>query len=220
MIRFAPFALLLSCGSTSAEAGSFYKESPLFSTAPDEKAFVNTITRFGPVGLAIELHQPAFTLWAGAIEPGSPAEAVLRKAATFVPMLSSAWQELQNPQNPPADPDEGKFRYDGKFVPNPKVAGTWTTVALVKSAAEFDPKAKPRPDRSPIRDITLNEDGTSNNSRWICSGTTLMDLETYAAHKIIPQAIEGTDYLFIEAGGFGPKNPAGWQPQPMVLKRN
>jgi aminoglycoside/choline kinase family phosphotransferase len=30
-----------------------------------------------------------------------------RKAASFVPMLSSAWQELQNPDNPAADPEEG-----------------------------------------------------------------------------------------------------------------
>ena len=147
-------------------------------------------------------------------------DAVLRKAATFVPMLSSAWQELQNPDNPPADPEEGKFRYDGKFAPNPKVAGSWTTVAYVKSTAEFDPQAKPRPDRSPVRDIILNDDGSSNSSRWIWSGSTLMDLENYVALKITPQSIDGTDYLFIEAGGFGPKNPAGWQPQLMVMKRN
>ncbi len=147
-------------------------------------------------------------------------DAVLRKAATFVPMLSSAWQELQNPDNPAADPEEGKFRYDGKFAPNPKVAGSWTTVAYVKSTTEFDPQAKPRPDRSPVRDIILNDDGSSNNSRWIWSGSTLMDLENYGALKITPQSIDGTDYLFVEAGGFGPKNPTGWQTQLMVMKRN
>ena len=147
-------------------------------------------------------------------------DAVLRKAATFVPMLSSAWQELQNPDNPAADPEEGKFRYDGKFAANPQVAGSWTTIAYVKSTAEFDPKAKPRPDRSPIREIILNDDSSSNSSRWIWSGSTLMDLENYVALKITPQSIDGSDYLFVEAGGFGPKNPAGWQPQLMVMKRN
>jgi hypothetical protein len=54
---------------------SFYKEPTLFSTAPNPQTSVNTIGRFGPVGMAIELHQPAFTMWVGAIEPGSPAEA-------------------------------------------------------------------------------------------------------------------------------------------------
>ncbi len=147
-------------------------------------------------------------------------DAVLRKAATFVPMLSSDWQVLQNPANPPADPDEGKFRYDGKFVANPAVAGSWTTVALVKAPEEFNPSAKPKPDRSPFRGIALNSDGSTDSERWIWSGTTLMDLETYTAHKITPQTIAGTGYLFVEAGGFGPKNPAGWQTQLMVLKRN
>ena len=164
--------------------------------------------------------QGIISLWLEERELPPLDDAVLRKAATFVPMLSSDWQTLQNPDNPPADPEEGKFRYDGKFTINPKVAGSWTTVAHVKSPAEFDPKAKPKPDRSPLRDIILNDDGSSNNSRWIWSATTLMDLENYAALKISPESIEGTDYLFIEAGGFGPKNPAGWQPQLMVLKRN
>jgi membrane-associated protease RseP (regulator of RpoE activity) len=58
-----------------AHAQSFYKETPLFSTAPPEALTVNTLTRFGPVGMALELHQPAFTMVVGEIEPGSPAEA-------------------------------------------------------------------------------------------------------------------------------------------------
>jgi hypothetical protein len=54
---------------------SFYQHPPLFSTAPKEQVSVNTIARLGPVGMAIELHQPAFSMRVGAIEPGSPAEA-------------------------------------------------------------------------------------------------------------------------------------------------
>ena len=37
--------------------------------------------------------------------------------------------------------------------------------------------------------------------------------------KITPRSIDGTVYLFIEAGGFGLKNPAGWQSPLMVMKR-
>jgi hypothetical protein len=59
----------------TANAKSFYKNAPLFSTAPSESLSVNTITRFGPVGMSIELHQPAFTMQVGVVEPGSPAEA-------------------------------------------------------------------------------------------------------------------------------------------------
>jgi hypothetical protein len=68
-----PTLLAAGFAMQTAHAG-FYKESPLFSTAPSEHQSVNTITRFGPVGMALELHQPAFTLHIGAIEPGSPAE--------------------------------------------------------------------------------------------------------------------------------------------------
>lgn len=56
-------------------ATPFYKEDPLFSTAPDPNKSLETLTRFGPIGMSIELHQPAFTMWVGNIEPGSPAEA-------------------------------------------------------------------------------------------------------------------------------------------------
>ncbi len=163
--------------------------------------------------------QGIFSLWLEERKLPPLDATVLTKAATFVPMLSSDWQDLQNPDNPATDPDEGKFRYDGTFVSNPKVTGTWTTVALVTSAADFDPKAKPKPDRSPIREISFNDDGSTNNSRWIWSAATLMDLESGVAHKITSQSIEGTDYLIIESGGFSAKNPVGWQTQLMVMKR-
>jgi hypothetical protein len=70
-------AIALACaGNCGAEnAKSYYAEPPLFSTAPDEGKSLSTIERFGPVGMSIELHQPAFTMWVGTIEPGSPAEA-------------------------------------------------------------------------------------------------------------------------------------------------
>ncbi|MFZ9936421.1 MAG: DUF6288 domain-containing protein, partial [Luteolibacter sp.] len=72
-------ALLVLPANAAAEA--YYKESPLFSTAPDPNKSVSELTRFGPVGMSLELHQPAFILKVGTIEPGSPAEAtgVFRK---------------------------------------------------------------------------------------------------------------------------------------------
>ena len=59
---------------TSAKLESkYYKEPPLFSTAPAETASLQTIDRFGPVGLGIELHQPAFVMKIKNVEAGSPA---------------------------------------------------------------------------------------------------------------------------------------------------
>ena len=57
-----------------AEAESFYKNPyGLFSTRPSEEKSLQTIDRFGPVGIGIELIQPAFTMRIKNIEEGSPA---------------------------------------------------------------------------------------------------------------------------------------------------
>jgi hypothetical protein len=56
-------------------ASSFYKDLPLFSTRADETKAVQSIDRFGPMGIGIELHQPAFVMKVKNVEKGSPAEA-------------------------------------------------------------------------------------------------------------------------------------------------
>lgn len=164
--------------------------------------------------------QGIFSLWLEERKLPPLDEATLRKAASFVPMLSSDWQALQYPDSTAEDPNAGKFRFDGKFTANPKVAGSWTAVAQVAKPADFDPQAKPNPGRSPFQKITFKEDGTTDTARWIWSGATLIDMEQDTALKIAPQSIGGADYLFIESGGFSPKNPVGWTSPLMVLKRN
>ena len=54
---------------------NFYKESALFSTRPSETRSSQTIERFGPVGISIDLVQPAFVMKVGKVEAGSPAAA-------------------------------------------------------------------------------------------------------------------------------------------------
>ncbi|MBT3198584.1 MAG: hypothetical protein HN350_01590 [Phycisphaerales bacterium] len=64
------------CAGVAGAAGevkSFYKGPAVFSTRPSETKSQQTIARFGPVGMAIELHQPAFVMKVGKIEEGSPA---------------------------------------------------------------------------------------------------------------------------------------------------
>ena len=72
-------SMLFSCAvgtaAEQAKTGSFYKSPPLFSTAPAETASLQTITRFGPVGIGIDLIQPAFTMQIRNVEDGSPAAA-------------------------------------------------------------------------------------------------------------------------------------------------
>ena len=78
---------LIAC-APSLDGQSFYKEPNLFSTAPSEKKSVTTVERFGPVGMAVELHQPAFTMVAGQIEEGSPAASSGLKAGQIIESIN------------------------------------------------------------------------------------------------------------------------------------
>lgn len=143
---------------------------------------------------------------------------VLRKAALYTPMLTSAWQDKHDPstdepqENPP-------FYYDGKFIANPAIAGTWTLVDVVKAIEDFQPGGKKlNAGRVNFNKLTLAADGTADTSRFLWSGDTLMDIEQRAALKMTVKTINGTDYLFVETGGFGPKNPLGWKTTYSVFK--
>lgn len=62
-------------GSSLRADDSYYKSEPSFHPAPDAKAARYSIVRFGPVGIGLELRQPAFTMHITGVEQGSPAEA-------------------------------------------------------------------------------------------------------------------------------------------------
>ena len=68
-------ALVLLGGSSLAQDGSYYQGPALFSTRPSETKSLQTIKRFGPVGLGIDLLQPAFVMRISNVEEGSPAAA-------------------------------------------------------------------------------------------------------------------------------------------------
>jgi len=163
--------------------------------------------------------QGTFSMWMEERKLPPLDDATLRKAATFVPMLSSAWQATLDPESNEPPTDEGKFRYDGNFVANPAVPGKWTTIAEVEDVADFNPAEAKRPGRPIFQNITFKDDGTTHDSVWIWSGDTLMNIDSYVAHKVITGKIDGTDYLFIEAGGFDTRKPAGWKCPYLVLKR-
>ena len=73
--RLTILALVLGCGGACAAEKSFYKNPHgLFSTRPSETKSLQTIKRFGPVGIGIDLLQPAFTMRIQSVEAASPAE--------------------------------------------------------------------------------------------------------------------------------------------------
>lgn len=90
MIRRTVLTLLLIAGSLSAAAAdSFYKDPHgVFSTRPATDASLVQIKRFGPVGVSLDLVQPAFTMKVGAVEEGSPAEAAGLKAGQIVETIN------------------------------------------------------------------------------------------------------------------------------------
>jgi len=163
--------------------------------------------------------QGIFSMWVEEREVPPLDDKVLRKAATFMPMLSSEWQAGIDPESNEPPSDEDKFRYDGEFVPNPAVIGGWVLIDQVENAAAFSPEGKMSPGRVPFKEITFADDGSTDKSDWIWSGDRLMDIKSYVAHEITPKTIDGTEYLFIEAGEFSTRHPAGWTSPLWVLKR-
>jgi hypothetical protein len=76
MIRCALIAMWILCGTAAAQDSSFYDNPDgLFSTRPSDTKSLQTIKRFGPVGMGIDLLQPAFVMRISQIEEGSPAAA-------------------------------------------------------------------------------------------------------------------------------------------------
>lgn len=70
------FVLIVSLtyATSTAHGQSYYRnERGLFSTRPSETSSLTNIKRFGPVGMGIDLIQPAFTMRISHIEDGSPA---------------------------------------------------------------------------------------------------------------------------------------------------
>jgi len=138
-------------GRVGEFSSSFYKDWPLFSTRADEAKAVQSIDRFGPVGIGIELHQPAFVM------------------------------KVKN-------------------------------VSQVKTA-KVDPKS------IPFTKVTFKDGGETDSQLLIWTGDTLMNLDRNDVLKMTIKPENGTEYLFVESGGFSEKNPLGWKSSLIVLKR-
>ena len=67
--------------------------------------------------------------------------------------------------------------------------------------------------------MTFKDNSQTDKALWIWSGNTLMDLDRYQTLKMTVRKIDGSDYLFIEAGGFSTRNPVGWQSPWYVMQR-
>jgi hypothetical protein len=89
----------------------------------------------------------------------------------------------------------------------------------VKAIEDFNPAKKTNAGRPLAQAITFLDQGATDSPRFFWTGDMLLDLEAKTALRITPKTIEGTDYLFIESGGFNAKHPADWKSQITVFKK-
>jgi hypothetical protein len=134
-------------------------------------------------------------------------------------MLSSEWQSKQNPDDRELSATAVKFRWDGRFVANKTVLGAWTAIDQVATIDEFTLEKKMRRGRPSFTEMTFKDNGRTDKPMWGWSGDVLMDLTRYQALKMRIKKIDGSDYLFVETGGFSARNPVGWQSPWQVMKR-
>ena len=144
---------------------------------------------------------------------------LLHKSATVVAMLSSEWQAAQDPADRERQASAVKFRYDGKFVANPRVIGRWRAVGVVPNIAEFSPEKRLNARQNKIATIQFLDNGQTDDATRLWSGDTLLDLNRYEALKMQVKQIDGDEYLFIESGGFHTRHAAGWQSPWAVFER-
>jgi len=68
--RLLALGISLAISAASA-ADSFYTRPAVFSTRPsDTTTLIQSVDRFGPVGIGIELHPPAFVMKVKNVEEG------------------------------------------------------------------------------------------------------------------------------------------------------
>ncbi|MAG93171.1 MAG: hypothetical protein CMJ48_05415 [Planctomycetaceae bacterium] len=144
---------------------------------------------------------------------------LVRKSATVVAMLSSEWQAAQDPADRERQASAVRFRYDGKFVPNPKLLGGWKTIGVVRTFEEFTPDKRMNARGARFAGINFKDDGETENVTRLWSGDALMDLTRYEALRMKIDNIGGEEYLFIEAGGFSTRNKPDWKSQLIVMKK-
>jgi hypothetical protein len=132
---------------------------------------------------------------------------------------------MQDPDDPEAlvASDDALFRWDGTFVDSPSLRGDWRVVGWVGGIEGFDP-ANPGDTRHAwLKSVSLGADGKTDSGRLFWIDDTLMDLDRGHALTMTLKTIEGTEYLFVEAGGFPGPDPrygaAAWKTPLMVMKR-
>jgi hypothetical protein len=137
-----------------------------------------------------------------------------------MPMTSAKWQTLQNPETEDQDPAAGKFRWNGTFEKNKAIEGSWSQIGQVASIDAFKPAERIKSNKHwPLQQVELKAGGKTGEQLFMWSGDILLDLNGNQALKMTAITIDGTEYLFVESGGFNTKHGPEWQSPLYVMKR-
>ena len=71
----------------------------------------------------------------------------------------------------------------------------------------------------PLQQLELKTGGQTGEQLLMWTGDILMDLNGNQALKMTPKTIDGTEYLFVESGGFNAGHGHEWQCPLYVMKR-
>ena len=177
------------------------------------KSFLNYHERTGKYG-------NYFTVFLQRMKLPPMDQEMLSRAAAQLPMRSAEWQIVQEPDTN-VEPDDGKFRWDGVFVPNAAVIGTWKVIGQIESLESFQAGKQPAAIRNPrFQEMTFAEDGSTGSPLWLWSGNMLMDLDEFQALQIDATTRDGKDYLLIENGGFDTRHGTAWTPPLLVMEKH
>jgi hypothetical protein len=161
-----------------------------------------------------------FSVWIQEMKVPPMGRDVILNSAKKVPFRSAEWQSMQDTMRNTGE-DDGKYAWDGEFVPHPKIQGSWTQLGQVQAMDEFEPGGPIKSNnRAPFQEITFEDDGATQDGLIIWSDTALLDLRKNEALKMTPKTIDGMEYLFIEAGGFHTNKGPDWEAPLYVMKRN
>jgi len=187
---------------------------------PDFEQRKTTIAAKSFLRIGQNSEQRHFSIWLQEMKAPPMGRDVILHSATKTPMRSAEWQSLQDTMRNTGE-DDGKYLWDGKFVPNPKIRGSWTLLGQVQAMDEFEPGGPIKhARRSSYQEITFMDDGATDDGLVIWTDGMLLDLRKNEALRMAPRTIEGMDYLFLEAGGFHTKHGPDWESPLLVLKRN
>jgi hypothetical protein len=195
--------------------GAFYT-SAWFNTGKDGEMTVAAMAFLS----SRKEKQNNINLWFEEMKMPSFSEEQLGKWVSDISLLSAEWQAKQDPNRNAEDPEAGKFKWDGKVIPNPALLGTWTAIAVAPSIEAFDPAKPVDANRAPFKAITFKEGGKTDDPLRLWTGDVLMDLGSgiYTPLQALQMTVK-SDILFVEAGGFSEKNALGWKCPLVVLKK-